>query len=169
MKSEEEPEPKAKAEAEHKSELLKNKFLNDFLENKRNDEIYANFPEDYFCEEKDWLESIEKIACEKNNLEIDFRSTKILMCAINGKMNDSDFKAKILQYKLENKYTYTIICDFKVSDQEILQNHILKYKGIYKAYVYLGNNNDNNEIHCVFDDPITAYKFTKSYYKELIN
>ena len=143
-----------------------NTFLDKILNIKENHEdvIAINFPDNPMCGKNEWKNSINKIIIEDKILDVDMRTTKILMCALNSQMNEIEFTEIINKNNLNNKFTYAVICDFKLHEQEHIQDNIKSYNGIFKSEVNSENDPEDNIINCVFNDPITTFKFIKSFF-----
>ena len=143
-----------------------NTFLDKVLIIKDNHEefISINLPDDPLCGMNEWRSSIKKIIIEDKNFDVDMRTTKILMCALNSQMNEMEFTDIINRNNLKDKFTYALICDFKIDEQENIQDNIRNYNGIFKSEVNSKNDPEDNLINCVFNDPITTFKFIKSFY-----
>ena len=143
-----------------------NTFLDKVLNLKDNHDeaINLNFPDDPMSEPSEWRNSIKKVISEDIQFGVDMRSTKVLMCAINSQMNEIEFSKLINDNNLEDKFTYALICDFEESERKNLQNSIIKNKGIFKSEVNITNDPEDNVLHCVFADPVSCFKYIKSYY-----
>ena len=143
-----------------------NTFLDNVLNFKENHEeaINLNFPDDPMSEPNEWRNSIKRIISEDIQFGVDMRSTKILMCALNSQMNEIEFSKIINDNNLEDKFTYALICDFEESERKNIQNSITKNNGIFKSEVNITNDPEDNVLHCVFIDPVSCFKYIKSYY-----
>ena len=133
------------------------------------------YPTKNFDEEPEdadeWIKLIATYITEENivipnktpNVSIDYRSSKVILGAINAKFSNEQFSfmldtfQKIDEKKdIKNKLTYVLLSDeFNEVERNEIKIEVKETGGISEF------DKDHNVIHCVFDDPLTTFKFLK--------